>query len=134
MCEKENVQITDDMISKIIGAYQSDIRSMINFIQSNHRDLQISNIIPQELWKTLDKSESSEIFVKQVEEISEQYRIHKRQLLNHYCDYVIRNVNSRITRDFLNGVEQIVHNSEGIPVEVLVTYFAKIVVGNEAQN
>jgi GTPase SAR1 family protein len=54
ICEKENLDISDQNIDTIQNLHKSDIRSMINFIQLNQNVIvQQSNIIDNNIWKRL---------------------------------------------------------------------------------
>lgn len=54
ICEKENLDISDQNINTIQNLHKSDIRSMINFIQLNQNVIvQQSNIIDNNVWKRL---------------------------------------------------------------------------------
>jgi len=58
--EKEKIPLNDSIIEKIQAIYQSDIRSMINFIQSNHHSLTDSiinktnsSILHSDIWREI---------------------------------------------------------------------------------
>ena len=54
ICEKENLDISDQNIDTIQNLHKSDIRSMVNFIQLNQNVInQQSNIIDNNIWKRL---------------------------------------------------------------------------------
>jgi hypothetical protein len=133
------------MIEKIQSMYHSDIRSMINFIQSNHSLIEKSMfdcIVHNELWKTIH-----ETFVKQsvkqsdntivsphdcIQKISTQYNIDKKQIIQNYFNYIIRN--HQVSREFLRIAEMIVHNSENIPTPILTDCFVLYLTDYWKQN
>ena len=54
--KKENIHITEKQIDAIQENFKSDIRSMINFIQSNHNTIGLNiNIIQELFWKKFTK-------------------------------------------------------------------------------
>ena len=134
---KENINLSDSMIEKIQSIYQSDIRSMINFIQSNHNSLMSPSdtlmeipltpecIIHSDLWREIDDClKFRHDSVKDcINKISIQYNIDKKQIIQNYLNYIIRNFPKQITRDFLNIVEMIIHNNENIPTNTIIDYF-----------
>ena len=55
--QKENLSVTDSQIKNIRSIFKSDIRSMINFLQSNHTQMDgySLKIISAEFWDNLLK-------------------------------------------------------------------------------
>ena len=53
--EKENLSVTDSHLQNIRSIFKSDIRSMINFLQSNHTQIDGNSlkIISSEFWESL---------------------------------------------------------------------------------
>jgi DNA polymerase III delta prime subunit len=92
---KENLNLSISQIESIHNTYKSDIRSMINYMQSNQIPLNNSRVIDNIIYEDIDK-------------------IIKLKNLN-YCNYYIRNnvknvkkVNSNI----LNQIEFVIHNND----------------------
>ena len=130
--EKEKIPLNDSIIEKIQAIYQSDIRSMINFIQSNHHSLTDSiinktnsSILHSDIWREIHTKlmKADENIFKYIHKISIEYNIDKRQILLNYFNYVIRNYQDIITKEFLDIVEIIMHNNENTPIETIVGYF-----------
>jgi replication factor C subunit 3/5 len=129
--DKENIQLCETMIEKIQMIYQSDIRSMINFIQSNHNSLQLTLecIVHSELWESVhlyleNSSDSGGKTLKDfLNKISIQYNIDKKQIILNYFNYIIRSSKINITREFLNIVEITIHNGENVPTDTTIDYF-----------
>jgi DNA polymerase III delta prime subunit len=112
--QKENIDIDEDTIEKIQTMYNSDIRSMINFIQlhQNHEILQ-TNIITPSVWENMNKIlENAEInnINNFIHTTSIQYNIDKKTIIKQYYNYIIRNHPEKVTVKFLNQVEIILHN------------------------
>ena len=122
----ENLTISHGVADAIQNIYQSDIRSMINFLQLNQNinDWDIS-IIHAGVWETmhnlLGNNDISEI-IAYIHQISTQYNMDKRQIIQGYFDYVIRNHSNLISSEFLDIVEDCLHNYD-VDIENLIEYF-----------
>jgi replication factor C subunit 3/5 len=115
IAENENLNITDESICSIQQLYKSDIRSMINFMQSNQNILKTDfHVIDNDVWEKLYEifetrpADLKPIFVF-VQEISNKYNIDKKNIVKYYINFVIRNKPNMITSRFLNFVENIMH-------------------------
>jgi replication factor C subunit 3/5 len=112
--QKENIDIDEDTIEKIQTMFNSDIRSMINFIQlhQSHEILQ-TNIITPSVWenmnKILENADITNINIY-IHSTSIKYNIDKKTIIKQYYNYIIRNHPEMITTTFLNQVEIILHN------------------------
>lgn len=138
--ENENLDITDSAIQTIQEIYNSDIRSMINFIQLNQNNVSLhKNIITNDAWERLyvklegkegsvefkcakESVESSESLARYIHETSILYNIDKRNLIKQYFNYIIRHKKTLVTSELLDIVESIVHSSDA-DVKNIVTYF-----------
>ena len=96
ICEKEELKLSDETLETIQDMYQSDIRSMINFIQMEGTRVQ-SLYTPFHIYvlddihtKILDKRTTLNEFNTFLNEISIRYNIDMRTLLQKYFNYLIR--------------------------------------------
>ena len=117
----ENLNMSQKSISCIQKLYKSDIRSMINFMQSNQdivkndaSDYFEFHIIDNDVWDNLlnkiknkDCIESVNSFIHS---ISTQYNIDKKNIIKDFLNYIIRNYPNFISRDFLCFVENLMHS------------------------
>jgi len=133
----ENLELSDGVIDTIQNNFNSDIRSMINFIQLNQNvTVWETNIISNAVWENiyqllLDDTENVKHIIEYIHEISIQYNIDKKNIIKNYFNYVIRNKRENITREFLNIVENIMHNTDS-NIEHILNYFVyslKLAVG-----
>lgn len=111
-CEKLNISIKSlCLIQKLYG---SDIRSMINFIQSNQniKDHDF-NIIDETVWDTLYtkciNKESLPTLIIFINNISAKYNMDKKNIINSFLNYIIRYEPKHITPNFLKFIEYIIH-------------------------
>jgi DNA polymerase III delta prime subunit len=112
----ENLNLSDQSINLIQKLYKSDIRSMINFMQSNQNISDYDfNIIDIDVWKNLfekfKKSSINEILTD-IHMISIKYNIDKKNIIKDFLNYIIRNRENFISPNFLNFVENIMHFEE----------------------
>jgi replication factor C subunit 3/5 len=119
----ENMNLTDDTIDTIQSIYQSDIRSMINFIQLNQNlskmdwDGKIINI--HILEKINEKLNDITIpiadVIQYIHDNSICINMDKSTMMNNYFDYIIRNKPQYVSGEFLNIIGEILHCSDAKP-------------------
>ena len=128
---KENLDISDESIKSIQSVYQSDIRSMINYIQSNQNILSDYKIINYEIWNNLTHiigtMELNEI-QDSVSKISNTYGIEKKSLLKEYFNYMIYNTGIFINKNLLDSLENLIHNTD-LSTEYYTNY-AVLMIGS----
>ena len=110
--EKEKLQYTTDTIQLIQKLFNSDIRSMINYMQSNHQIIHGKKIIQTDLWNMLTTSITNatlDINLNFIRKISNEYNIEKKNIVKSYLNHIIRTRNNIITSSFLEFVENIMH-------------------------
>ena len=111
----EKLDYSNDTITSIQKLFNSDIRSMINYMQSNDANINEKKIIKHELWEeitqTIFDNEYSYI-VDYIRDISIEYNIEKKNLLKNYLNYLIRYNPEIVTKEFLKFVEYIMHLSD----------------------
>ena len=112
--KKENININERCIKQIQQLYKSDIRSMINFIQSNQNILDedfhiVDNEILETLFLLFNKGEKTETIIKKFQDISNDYNIDKKNIVKYFLNYIIRNKHIYLEREFLDFVENIMH-------------------------
>ena len=112
VCEKLN--LNEKSLHLIQKLYKSDIRSMINFMQSNQniKDEAIY-IIEDSVWDNLfnkiyngDDLSSLKLFT---DEISRRYNIDKKNIIKDFLNYIIRNKETLNIPEYFNFVENIIH-------------------------
>ena len=127
--QNENLKIKDDILISIQKHFMSDIRSMINYMQSNQDLIHECKIIKNDLWVQLTKyfkkttkdtkdtkdtkttkttnNIKIESILKKINKISREYNIEPKNIIKNYLNYIIRNY--PITSDFLYNIENIMH-------------------------
>ena len=111
----EKLNITHKSLNLIQQLYKSDIRSMINFMQSNQNITDADfNIIDDSIWKALFEMIKSMRPMKEltsfINKTSAKYNIDKKNIMKDFLNYIIRNKGGEIVSlEFLNFVENIMH-------------------------
>jgi replication factor C subunit 3/5 len=113
----EKLKMSQKSISCIQKLYKSDIRSMINFMQSNQDIVNLDNdfsIIDNDIWDNLlnkvAKRENIDKVKDYVHLISTQYNIDKKNIIKDFLNYIIRNHPKYLNKDFLNYIENLMHS------------------------
>jgi replication factor C subunit 3/5 len=110
----EKLNFNKQSLCLIQKLYKSDIRSMINFMQSNQNiKAEDINIIDDTVWDSLynkiKKGTELNSLIKLVNEISITYNIDKKNIIKDFLNYIIRNHQNINTPEYLNFVENIIH-------------------------
>jgi replication factor C subunit 3/5 len=109
----ENLHLSETQIELIQQLHKSDVRSMINFMQSNQmHDNHVFNVIDPSVWEhlceMLEKRKVTEI-LSCVEDICLKYNIDKKNTIKDFLNYIIRTRENVVCPEFLNFVENIMH-------------------------
>lgn len=111
---KENLTFTKEELKSIQSLYQSDIRSMINYIQSNQYSIRDKKIINNDVWEELinkiiinNSLNSLNNFKKEINIISNNYQLEIKNIIKSLLIYII--LNYTITSNFLSEIEILVH-------------------------
>ena len=115
--QNEKLDISIEKIQQIQDFYRSDIRSMINFIQSNQTNI---NIITSDVWKKLINIKEKREIIKELHNISMSYDIEIKNVIKDFLNFLI--INKNITTEFLDFVENIIHSD--VKSIYMVNYFA----------
>ena len=110
----EKLNITDKSLHLIQQLYKSDIRSMINFMQSNQniKDADF-NIIDDTIWEQLYDKIKTKVTMSEltgfINWTSLKFNIDKKNIMKDFLNYIIRNKGGNLSFNFLNFVENIMH-------------------------
>jgi DNA polymerase III delta prime subunit len=122
----ENLIVSEKSLELVQKLYKSDIRSMINFMQSKQDIFKIENvkkvknelefIIDDNVWETITNMIVNKKGINQIEilihNISINYNIDKKNIIKDYINYIIRNKPDTICPEFLNFVENVMHSHD----------------------
>ena len=117
----EKLNISQKSLHCIQKLFKSDIRSMINFLQSNQDIVKTHNgeqshinIIDSDVWdnliRLLTKQEKIAKIKTFIDCVSIEYNIDKKNIIKDFLNYIIRNYPKYITKEFLNFTENLMHS------------------------
>ena len=114
IAKEENLLLSNHSIRLVQKLYKSDIRSMINFMQSNQNITNNNfNIIQEDIWEMLflkfahrEKMADINNFIVNVSKI---YNINKKNIIKDFFNYIIRNKPDILSVVFFNFIENIMH-------------------------
>ena len=115
--DNEKLNINNETIEMIQNMYNSDIRSMINFIQLNQTYNKLeSNILTSSIWEEmqiiLTTPKKQPLLNTYIQELSIKYNIDKKTIIKKYLNYIIRNKSNLITENFLIKIELLLHTND----------------------
>jgi replication factor C subunit 3/5 len=123
----EGLSFTDEMLVAIQRGYQSDIRSMINLLQTR-QSLAVSKFIPtDECYAQIaalfeDKSIPYEQVLESILGHCSRYRSNERAFLKEYLGYVVRRRSRDLTRESVSLMSRVVHDRDSRP-SIVLRYF-----------
>jgi DNA polymerase III delta prime subunit len=114
---RENLNLNQKSLNLIQTLYKSDIRSMINVMQSNQniKDTNIciiDNSIWEQLFNKIKSGDDLESLILFTNEISYKYNMDKKNIIKDFLNYIIRNKEYLNIPKYFNFVENIIHFEE----------------------
>jgi replication factor C subunit 3/5 len=128
--DNEQLKLSDENLVSIQRQFHSDIRSMINYIQTNQEDLQHLHVITNHVWDNMvvlfrESTAPDDVshITKYFREISSKYCIDPRTIIKQFLYYIVRHRAAEfVTTDVLNSIEHIIHLHH-IRTEYIIHYF-----------
>lgn len=123
--DNEKININDELLCSIQKLFNSDLRSMINYIQSNHNSIGynagvIDNAKWEELYAVFKKNTTVVAAIKYCDDMSNTYYMDKKNIIKNYLNYIIRHKPTLITSGMLDFCENLLHNQN--PNEYFIEY------------
>ena len=122
----EHLNLAPETIHHIQQRFGSDIRSMINFMQSNQH-VSDCKILHDGVWADIIASRRASDVAAQFVAISREYGIERRNLIKQFLNHAIRTRSRCVTSDFLNCVEHVMHNQD-CKSEYMLNYISLVIV------
>ena len=122
----EQLELDTQTVKNIQMLYRSDIRSMINYIQSNRGSLHEHKILSDKNWELMTDKLSRATMqnnINYINILSSDYGIEKKGIIKQYLTYIVFNRPEYITSDLLKSIENLLHNSS-----LNTTYFVNYTV------
>jgi replication factor C subunit 3/5 len=126
--DNEKLSLTDSNLVAIQHQFHSDIRSMINYIQTNQEHLQELHVITNSVWDKLvelfrDPACDIPIITTYFREIGSRYFIDPRTIIKHFFYYIVRHRSAEmVSVSLLNSIEHIIHLHH-VRNEYVIHYF-----------
>lgn len=114
--QKEELNIPIEKLKSIQRLFKSDIRSMINYIQSNQYIIHHKDVVDDNIWNELTALIKDKVrykdSVKQFHKISSDYNVEIKNIIKDYLNYIIHYSSQYVNSEFLNFTEFIMHLNE----------------------
>ena len=127
ICINEKLIIDDEKLIFIQKMYKSDIRSMINYIQSNKNMIVNIKVLNSSIWSDLTallQIKNNHInILKKFEDIGKTYNIDIKNIIKDYLNYIIIEQPIYINTQIINFIESVMHTKD-INVHYFKTYTA----------
>ena len=124
VCENLNADL--NILTSIQRHYNSDVRSMINYMQSNQHILHECKVITDNTWEDLiimlKSKNKSTVIISKINEISSTYNIERKNIIKNFLNYIIRNYPEYISSKFLDFVEYVTHIQD-CKTDHIINYF-----------
>jgi len=128
---REGLNLSPEMMQSIQKQFNSDIRSMINYMQTN-QDVHVGQhvILADTTWDEITQDLTGDIgaVCDKINSISRQCNSDRKNMMKNYVNYLIRKHPELITSNLLNKVENVMHVAEcntDHMVYYLIVNFAK---------
>jgi DNA polymerase III delta prime subunit len=135
--QSENLELSDAVIDTIQKLYNSDIRSMINFVQLNQNNTEWeSNIITDNIWEKIHELlclQNHAVTFDYINKISIQYNTDKKTLMKNYFNYIIRNKKELVSKKLLTIIEGAMHVTDS-NIQHIMQYFIQHLSNFYANN
>ena len=111
--EKEGLNISSKQINIIQKKFKSDIRSMINYIQSNHTNFYfntdiLSKNFLEKILKNIKKNKNSD----EIHDICIKNNIEIKDFINELLLYIINYKVDLLNKEFINSIQIIIHGEK----------------------
>ena len=113
IAKSEKLNVSDKTILSIQQLFKSDIRSMINYMQSNQDVLNndnfkiINNDILEDIYQQIiTKNDKINRYIRM---ISVEYNIDVKNLIKYFVNYIIRKKPELVNKKLLDSIENLMH-------------------------
>jgi len=115
----EGLNITRKELICIQKTFKSDIRSMINFLQSNHEQFKKgakTEMINTKLWEELIRlfksGSSAEAIISFIEKNASRYHVDKKYFIKEFINYLVKHKSYVLDSRWMNAFKYIIHSGE----------------------
>ena len=128
IARKEGIKVTKRQLTSIQKWFKSDIRSMINFLQSNHEELRnghITEVMDPALWQGVvqhlrDQAPAATIY-QFIDACCAKYSMEQRDFIKELINFLIKEEPKALNAEWLDVFKFVIHSS-GVAEEYVVAY------------
>ena len=124
ICVKENIKIKNYQLDDIILLFKYDIRSMINYIQSNYLFINNNFIIKKEIYfkiiDNLKNNKNIELINDEINKLIKNYNINKYDIIENIINILIKKYN---TNEWINLYKGFIRNISNNNNDDLIYFF-----------
>ena len=120
----EKLDCNNSTFENLYNYYKSDVRSMINHLQSKKNDKILNNKNYENI-TNYAKSNNLNNFIKYLNGISNNYNIDKKNIIKNYSSYIIFDFKDNII-EYLDKFKFIIHNLD-ININYIISYLYLII-------
>jgi DNA polymerase III delta prime subunit len=134
--KEENITFTDKKLHDIQVLFKSDIRSMINYIQTNHSNNINERIILDSYWSEMliyITSNHLDIIIPKIHNDCQYYNIDTKKYMFDFINYIIKYHIDNINSNILDSFTFIIHNKNNNSMYLLY-YFISLVQSFDFNN
>lgn len=127
----ENLNFDINVIKNIQKLFKSDIRSMINYMQTNQNLIENIDIIDNNVWNDLfeyiiyvsnnSSTNKREDIIEYFNKISIKYNIEMKNIIKDFINFIVRHKKHINSIEFFNFVEFIMHTTD-LNINYLLNY------------
>ena len=126
---KEKLKLSDSNLKHIQYKFNSDIRSMINYIQTNHNNICINNIITKKIWENLikmfkDKKNKTKPIMTYIKNYCIKNNISIKSFISKFIKYHITYKEYSMNKEWLNFFQNIIHSTNSKD-SIILNYFVE---------
>ena len=123
--KNENLNLNKNVLTNIQNHYKSDIRAMINYMQTNQDTINNNYIISKSnfdvLYDIIKKKNNDEI-IKYINNLSCDYNLDKKSIIKMFFNHLIKYHIDIISSEILLFMENLLHSNVS-ETELFVNYF-----------
>lgn len=126
--QNEHLDYTQEQLQSIQYLFNSDMRSMINYMQSNQHFIIQNDIISNVVWDNLIDICKKDIgqAISNVIVVSKKYNMEKKNVLKNLMNYIVRKKTHLVNDIFLTTCKNITHSQDSNTTYLLNYFFAEL--------
>lgn len=111
ICEKENIQFSKKNIKTITTHFKSDIRSMINYIQTyNHKCKLLDSDQMSKIYSDIKSIDKVDNFIKRIYTLSKKTQYTEQDILVYFCKYLLESCTNITSSNIMSSNKKSIIN------------------------